>query len=74
MESALYEKVSMELEGLESIYADEGVVEAGVTVCEKDPNTVTCTLKLIPNTGFKAQKIAVVIVARFFFPEKVSSN
>lgn len=31
MESALFEKVSMELEGLESIYADEGVVEQGVT-------------------------------------------
>jgi len=54
MESALFEKVSMELEGLESIYADEGVVEQGVTECEKNPGEVTCTLKLIPNTGFKA--------------------
>lgn len=73
MEStSLIDKVTQELEILDSIYNEEGVISETAIVNNK--GAVQCMFKLQPNTGFNAEKISLIIYARFIFSEKVRSQ
>lgn len=71
------EKVTTELEMIESIYAEDGVVAEGAKESVKhhegdDREQVECVLKLQPNTGFNMEKIAVIVLAKFTFKQEVT--
>ena len=69
----LLDKVEQELEMLENIFIDEGVVEEHAKVSPKDPEEVTCVLKLQPNTGFDQNKVAVIFKVLLTFSKEVST-
>ena len=52
MEStSLIDKIAQELEVLESIYAEEGIVEQQPKASSESTGAVECIFKLQPNTG-----------------------
>lgn len=52
MEStSLIDKIAQELEVLESIYSEDGIVEQQPVASEKVLGQVECVFKLQPNTG-----------------------
>eukprot|EP00347_Sterkiella_histriomuscorum_P019310 403342140 len=69
MENTLLERIQEELEMIESIYAEDGVIAepAKQSTLHGDREHVECILKLTPNTGFNMEKIAVIVQARFSF-------
>lgn len=67
----MVEKIEQELEMLENIYLDEGVVEERAKESTNNPGQVTCVLKLQPNTGFDQNKIAVILKVLFTFGNEV---
>ncbi|CDW71736.1 e3 ubiquitin-protein ligase rnf25 [Stylonychia lemnae] len=68
METTLLEKIEQELEIVESIYSDDGVIVTRAQESKSHGSDhVECLLKLQPNTGFNAQKIAVIVEARLTF-------
>lgn len=72
METTLLEKVQTELEMIESIYSEDGVIAEGASEASSGREQVECVLKLTPNTGFNMEKIAVIVTAKFIFPSNVS--
>ena len=69
MESSLLEKVSEELEMLESIYIEDNVIaERALSFATSN---VECTFNLQPNTGQNSAKIAVTVKAKFAFTTNV---
>lgn len=83
METTLIERIQGELEMIESIYAEDGVIaeparETSVYVNDNNngelQEQVECILKLTPNTGFNMEKIAVIVFAKFTFKSAVSYN
>jgi hypothetical protein len=66
--------VELELEMLENIFLDEGVVEEHAKVSTKHPDLVTCVLKLQPNTGFDHNKVAVVFKVLLSFSQEVRES
>lgn len=64
MDKSLLEKVQEELSSLLNIYSEEGVVAEEASISSEK---VECLLKLMPNTGFNLEKVAVVVMAKFLF-------
>jgi len=62
------EKIEQELEIVESIYSNDGVI---VTKAQESKghgsDHVECILKIQPNTGLVAEKIAVIVEAKLTF-------
>lgn len=70
--SSLLDKLQTELEMLESIYSEDQVIHEAATLSEKHPlDSVECTFKLQPNTGFNMAKVAVIVLAKFTFKATV---
>lgn len=67
MEGSLQDKVTEELDMLESIFSEDNVIAERAMCSLKKPDIVECVFKLQPNTGFNSAKIAVIIFARFIF-------
>jgi hypothetical protein len=57
---------------LESIYAEDNVVQRHAKLSEKHPGQVDCVFRFTPNTGFDQAKVAVIVIAKFEFTQKVS--
>ena len=71
--STLLEKVQSEIEVLQGIFSDEGIIEETAEECQHEDGSVKCVFKLMPNTGFDFDKVAVFIRARFIFKDSVNN-
>ena len=71
MEISLIEKVKEEIDCINSIFDGEGVIEEQALECTSDLGSVSCVLKLMPNTAGDLAKVAVFVRAKFYFSDNV---
>ena len=67
----LLDKIEEEIQILESIYSEEGVVQEYPTLIPPSNNQVMCCLKILPNTAGELEKVSVYLRTRFYFTDQV---